>query len=167
MKKVITNFILLCIICTPEPTFSQNSLKDLINQFIDTGKQLNYLSQDLMKINLATSNQSEQYFLRTIADDITSSLNIINHTVDLIFLFPAIKDDEHKPFYGRYVKIQLSRSKKKIESDMESIQIGYLGIKNRAALHLIDKAKDRLRASLSLFDRSIEVLQLNEIKKSN
>ena len=165
MKEVITTFILLFIICTPEPTFSQNSLQDPIKQFQDIRKQLNYISQDLLIITKASSNPDRQYFLSMTTNAITSSEDIIANTVDLIFLFPAIKD-EHKIESFKYVQFRLSELKRLMEFQIGSIQIGYAGIKNQAALHLIDKAKDQMRASLSLFDKSIEALKLNKITKT-
>jgi len=55
--------------------------------------------------------------------------------------------------------------KKRIEFEISDIQTKYYaGIENRAALNLIDKAKEKMRGSLSLFDRSIEVLNINKIK---
>jgi hypothetical protein len=55
--------------------------------------------------------------------------------------------------------------KKRIEFEINDIQTKYYaGIENRTALNLIDKAKEKMRASLSLFDRSIEALSINKIK---
>jgi hypothetical protein len=55
--------------------------------------------------------------------------------------------------------------KKRIESEINDIQTKYYaGMENRAVLNLIDKEKEKMRVSLSLFDRSIEVLNINKIK---
>jgi hypothetical protein len=165
MKKVLIPFILLCIICTPKSTFSQNSFQDLIQQFGGIEKQLNYFSQDLLKINKASSNQHETYFLSSITNSISSSEDIISNTMDFIFLYPAIKD-EHKLNLNRYIQLRLSSLKKQMESEIKFVQTAYAGINNQAALHLIDKAKDQMRASLILFDRSIEVLKIDKNTES-
>ena len=55
--------------------------------------------------------------------------------------------------------------KKRIEIEINDIQSkNYAGMENRAAITLIDKAKEKMRVSLSLFDRSIEALNINKIK---
>jgi hypothetical protein len=55
--------------------------------------------------------------------------------------------------------------KKRIEFEINDIQSKYpASVENRAAINLIDKAKEKMRASLSLFDRSIEALNINKIK---
>ena len=165
MKKVIAIFSLLCVICFSTTTFSQNSFQDLIKQFGDTNTQLNYILQDLLKITEASSNQDELFFLSSITKSISSSENTIDHARDLFFLYPSIKDDR-KPNLHQYFQISLLNLKKQIEGEIESIQLAYAGIKNRAALHLIDQAKEKMRGSLILIDRGIEFLKLDKITKS-
>jgi len=165
MKKVLTPFILLFIIFTPEPTFSQNSLLDLIKQFQDTEKQLRYLKSDLLTIATASSNSKRDYFYFGIADSIGSSADIISNAVDLIVLSHPIKEEE-KPTISIYIQSRLSMLKKHIESEIKFIKTAYAGIKNQAALHLIDKAKEEMRASLNLFDRSIKILKTDKLTES-
>ena len=86
---------------------------------------------------------------------------VIWHAIDFIFLFPIIKDDAKLDFYDTLVKKRFSASKKVIEMAIKSIQISYARIENKAALHLMDKAKDIMRKALSLYDRGIEVLKPN------
>ena len=162
MKKVIAIFSLLCVICFSTPSFSQNSFQDLIKQFVNIKTQLNYILKDLLKITEASSNQDELFFLSSITKSISSSEHTIDHARDLIFLYPSIKDDR-KPNLNQYFHFQLLNLKKQIEGEIESMQLAYAGIKNRAALHLIDQAKEKMRASLILFDRSIEILKLDRI----
>jgi len=165
MKKVLTLFILLCIIFTPEPTFSQNSLLGLIKQFQDTEKQLRHLNSDLLTIATASSNSERDFFYSGIANSIGSSADIISNAVDLIVLSQPIKE-EQKPPISIYIQSRLSMLKLHVESEIKFIQTAYAGIKNQAALHLIDKAKEEMRASLFLFDKSIEALKLNKTEKS-
>jgi hypothetical protein len=161
MKKATAIFFLLCIICFPTPSFSQNNFQDIIKQFGDISKQLNNLSQDLLQINKTSYNQTEIYSLSSITNSITSSEDIIGHAMDLSFLYPSIKD-EHKPELYQFFLFRFSSLKKQIEVEIESLQIAYAGIKSQAALNLIDRAKDQMRASLNLFDRCIKVLNINK-----
>jgi hypothetical protein len=164
MKKIITTFVLLCVIFPPKPTFSQNSLQDIIKQFEDTEKQLRYLSIDLHKITDSSSNWVRNNFNLLVANSIGSSSDIMGHAVDLIVLSQPIKEKQKLVIYI-YIKSRLSMLKKRIEFEISDIQTKYYaGIENRAALNLIDKAKEKMRGSLSLFDRSIEVLNINKIK---
>ncbi len=163
MKKVITTFILLCIIFTPELIFSQNSLEDLTKQLQDTEKQLNQIKQDLLKISNEFPISGEGFFLYSIISDINSSEYMIANVIDLILMLPTIKD-EYKPEFGIFVQHRLSSLKQDMVYKIECIQIAHVGIYNMDALNLIDKAKDPMRVSLSLFDRSIEVLNINKIK---
>ncbi len=161
MRKLIAIFFLLCIICFPTPTFSQNNFQDIIKQFGDIAKQLNNLSQDLLQINKTTYNQTEIYSLSSITNSISSSEDIIGHAMDLSFLYPSIKD-ERKPELYQFFLFRFSTLKKQIEVEIESLQIAYTGIKSQAALNLIDRAKDQMRASLIIFDRCIKILNINK-----
>ena len=165
MKKVIAIFILLCVVCFPTPTFSQNSLLDIIKQFQDTEKQLRYLKYDLFKIAEASSNPERDYFYFRIANSIGSSADIISNALDLTVLSQSIKEEQKSPI-SIYIQSRLSMLKMHIESEIKLIQTAYAGIKNQAALHLIDKAKDQMRASLILFDRSIKILKKDKITES-
>ena len=62
-------------------------------------------------------------------------------------------------FYDDFINKSFPVSKKLVGNHIEVVQITYAAIENKAALHLIDKAKDLMRSSLSLFDRGIEVLK--------
>jgi hypothetical protein len=147
MKKVIAIFILLCVICSPTPTFSQDSLLDIIKQFQDTEKQLRYLSIDLLKISGASSSSERDIFYSGIANSIGSSADLISNAVDLNVLSQSIQEEEKYFIVSIYIPSRLSMLKKHIESEINSIQTSYAGINNQAALHLIDKAKDQMRAS--------------------
>lgn len=166
MKKIMTTFILLFIICTPELIFSQNTLEDLTKQLQDAEKQLNHIKQDLLKISNEFPISGEGFFLNSIISDINSSEYMIANVIDLILMFPTIKD-EYKPEFGIFVQHRLSSLKKDMEYKIECIQIAHVGIYDRAALNLIYNAKDPMGVSLSLFDKSIEALKLNDVKKSH
>jgi hypothetical protein len=164
MKKIIAAFILLCVICSPKLAFSQNNIQDIIKQFEDTEKELRNLSTDLHKITDSSSNWVRTNFNLLAANSIGSSSDIMNHAVDLIVLSQPVKEKQKLVIYI-YIKSRLLMLKKRIEFEINDIQTKYYaGIENRTALNLIDKAKEKMRASLSLFDRSIEALNINKIK---
>lgn len=164
MKKIIAIFILLCVIFHPKPAFSQNSMQDIIKQFEDTEKQLRNLSVDLHKITDSSSNWVRTNFNLLAANSIGSSSDIMSHAVDLIVLSQPVKEKQKLVIYI-YIKSRLLMLKKRIEFEINDIQTKYYaGIENRTALNLIDKAKEKMRGSLSLFDRSIEALNINKIK---
>ena len=161
MRKLIAIFFLLCVICFPTPTFSQNNFQDIIKQFGNIEKQLNNLSQDLLQINKTTYNQTEIYSLSSITNSISTSEDIIGHAMDLSFLYPSIKDDSKSELY-QFFLFRFSTLKKQIEVEIESLQIACAGIKSKVALNLIDRAKDQMRASLIIFDRCIKILNINK-----
>jgi len=164
MKKIIATFILLCVICSPKLAFSQNSMQDIIKQFEDTEKQLRNLSTDLHKITDSSSNWVRTNFNLLAANSIGSSSDIMSHAADLIVLSQPVKEKQKLVIYI-YIKSRLSMLKKRIEIEINDIQSkNYAGMENRAAITLIDKAKEKMRVSLSLFDRSIEALNINKIK---
>lgn len=164
MKKIIVIFVLLCVNFFPKPAFSQNSVHDIIKQFEDTEKQLRELSVNLHKLTDSSSNWVRTNFNLLAANSIGSSSDIMSHAVDLIVLSQPVKEKQKLVIYI-YIKSRLSMLKKRIEFEINDIQTNYYaGIENRAALNLIDKAKEKMRASLSLFDISIEALNINKIK---
>lgn len=164
MKQIIASFILLCVLCSPKLAFPQNSMHDIIKQFEDTEKQLRNLSTDLHKITDSSSNWVRTNFNLLAANGIGSSSDIMSHAVDLIFLSRSVKEKQQLVIYI-YIRSRLLMLKKRIEFEINDIQTNYYaGMENRAALHLINKAKEKMRASLSLFDRSIEALEIDKIK---
>ena len=143
MKKIIAAFILLCVICSPKLVFSQNSIHDIINQFEDTEKQLRHLSIDLHKITDSSSNWVRTNFNLLAANSIGSSSDIMSHAVDLIVLSQPVKEKQKLVIYI-YIKSRLSMLKKRIEIEINDIQSKYpANLENRAAIKLIDKAKEK------------------------
>ena len=164
MKKIIATVALLYVICPLKLVFSQNSTLDIIKQFEDTEKQLRHLSINLHKITDSSSNWVRTNFNLLAANSIGSSSDIMSHATDLIVLSHTVKEKQKLVIYF-YIKSRLLTLKKRIEFEINDIQSKYYaGMENRATINLIDKAKEKMKASLSLFDRSIEMLNINKLK---
>ena len=167
MKKIITLLSLLIAISAPKPSCSQNKtilleicdrqkkIYDTQEKIYDNSQTLYDIYDDLAPILDNRGEVCERQLSRLI---IRSSAVICHYTTHLLSTLRYITE-EGKIFWYNDYKGVISNSKGSLQQNLDTLRIMYGVLENKAALLLIDKAKDNIRSSIKLYDQVIELLQ--------
>jgi hypothetical protein len=143
--------------------FSQDAINEYIEickRFNEYATQLGYISQDLLQTSLATIDHDERAtFISDVANITGNQRDALSCVSSSIIWFPMIKN-EYKEVFCKIGLHTLQSLKETTELNIQQINVAAAGIKNHAALHLVDKAKDIMRSSQKLCVRSIEILKV-------
>lgn len=180
MKKIIVIFALLSVIFVPKLSFSQNDLSKKEKLFItqitklelitrvlaDNAKKLNNIEKDLIAIAEISTNSNQIINLTNTMASINNIGMIITNEIQFQAILKFIKNEYRLSYCNLRIEWIKTYINKQIKIYLNMIREQYAGIKNNAALHLIDKAKEIIQSSLELFDKSIETLKsIKEISK--
>jgi len=177
VKKILLISVCLFAVFVPNISFSQNELSkkekasiinssilqvfDLVRELRDNKDKLRNIVLDLQ--NIRSSQQFSHIY--PISDSISSIATIIHYESEFLIIMGFIRT-ERIADYCNYRINSLINKKKVIKEEIDLIRIYYGMIKNNAALHLVDKAKELIHSSLGLLDKSIKILKsMNEINK--
>lgn len=177
MKKILLISVCLFAVFVPNISFSQNELSkkekasiinssilqgfDLARELRDNRDKLGNIVLDL--VNIRGSKQFSHIY--AILQSISAIETILDYESEFLAIMGFI-ETERIADYCNYRINSLINKKKVIKTEIDLIRVHYGVIKNNAALHIVDKAKELIHSSLGLLDKSIKILKsMNEINK--
>ena len=159
MKKKAIIAVLAFVLIIPQVAYSEETpgqkLLSALDEFDKCGEELSYISADLFGSKPLTD------VLGIVMAHINNAKDLIGYHYRFVSALGLVKET-HKLIYVRTAISYSEETKERLDSLLALIQYFYSGIENPAQLHLIDRAKDKLRSSIKSLEEVIEILKTIE-----
>lgn len=152
----VVYLVLLFVIITESPSMAQNAPQEFGPQYLQSARELNYITQDLLQIAKSLSFK-QSCILSDAISAMSDTASMLFNDGNLLSLSPMIKEEAEAYFLSK-LALQLSVSKQRLELSIKQLQSSYGGVRNQAALHLLDKAKTIMRSSEELYTKCLGVM---------
>jgi hypothetical protein len=165
MKIVFLICIISMALFIPVTAVSQSDalygeIYPILNELKKKSKRLTYIADDLEKINVMTIVPEERQMIRSTISQISHITTRCQYEIQLLGISKMISES-YREFYYNERSNGLQSSKNLIENSLSEIALAYEKILNKAALLQLDKAKETILQALTLFEKSMAVLQKN------
>jgi hypothetical protein len=162
--KILFSILAICLTLTVFPTASavgsplDDELPSLSERLFDNTNALVNLSKDLTEIAKSCDN-NEMAYLYSLAEKIGDILVICFYEARLLETADIIERDSRKFFFEKTKDGLERRAITGVRSNLSAIEAGSGRIRNTAAIHALDQAKQIARDALAIMNRCVAILE--------
>jgi len=160
------NLLAIVVLCFAVTAFQMayatdtldRQLDGLSSKLFDNTNTLVNLSKDLAEI-ARTCEGNEMVYLFSLGEKIGDIVVICFYEARLLEISPMIKTDSKGLFFKKTKDGLEHRAIRGIRTNLSAIEAGSAKIRNSAAIHVLETAKQTVRNSLDTMNRCVEILQ--------